>query len=141
LQERLRLARKLMQPKELRHRLAHVVAVEMALLALLAVSLWCWRWCRQRARQLEERLGLEGQGWGQSLAIQGVYGLSLGLFLGMGALLFTLVGVAMLAVPGRIPTALDLLLQPWGIAAKLTTIWLLNLAVQTLHRGDSWHRG
>ncbi|MFM7642959.1 MAG: mechanosensitive ion channel domain-containing protein [Cyanobium sp.] len=132
LQERLRLARTLMQPEARQRRLTHVVGVEAALLALLASSLWCWRWCRQWGRRLEDRLGVEGLGWRQSLAIQGVYGLSLGLFLAVGALLFTLVGVAVLSVPGQVPTALDLLLQPWGIAVKLAILWLLSVALQTL---------
>lgn len=132
LQQRLRLARQLMQPEALLSRLAHVVLGEMLLLALLGLTLWLWRGCRRLAGRLEERFGIEHLGWLQSLAIQGMHGLSLGLFLGFSALLFTMVGVAVLAVPGQMPTALDLLLQPWGIAAKLITLWLLGLGVQTL---------
>jgi small conductance mechanosensitive channel len=34
--------------------------------------------------------------------------------------------VALLAIPGQVPTALELLLQPWGIAVKVLVVGLLN---------------
>jgi len=43
-----------------------------------------------------------------------------------------MVGVALVAVPGRVPIALDLLLQPWGIAAKLLLVWMVALTVQAV---------
>lgn len=50
----------------------------------------------------------------------------------ISALLLTMAGVAVFAVPGQVPVALDLILQPWGIAAKLVLIWFLALALQAL---------
>jgi small conductance mechanosensitive channel len=75
---------------------------------------------------------MEEPGWRGSLALQGLHGLSLGLLLALSALLLTMAGMAVLAVPGQVPTALDVLLQPWGIAAKLLTVWILALAARAV---------
>ena len=132
LQRHLRLARHLLQPRELLKRWVHVALAEAVLLLLLAITLGLWQWSRKQASRLDHRFGMEEPGWRGSLALQGLHGLSLGLLLALSALLLTMAGMAMLAVPGQVPTALDVLLQPWGIAAKLLTVWILALAARAV---------
>jgi small conductance mechanosensitive channel len=132
LQRRLRLARRLMQPSALLRRWGHVALAELVLLALLALNLLCWMRVRLVATRWEDRYPVSGRGWMRSLAIQGMHGLSFGLLLGFSTVLLTMVGVALLAVPGQVPTALELLLQPWGIAVKLLLVGLLNVLAQAL---------
>lgn len=132
LQRHLRLARQLMRPEALLRRWLTVAGVEVMLLALMVLILWAWRWSRRVAARLDDRFGLAGQQWWQSLALQGMHGLSFGLLVALSALLLSMVGVALVAVPGRVPIALDLLLQPWGIAAKLLLVWMVALTVQAV---------
>lgn len=132
LQQRLRMARQLMQSRALLRRWTHVAMAEILLLALLGVVLWIWRWSGRESGRLEERFGAERLPWRQTLAIQGLHGLSLALLLVLSALLLTMAGVAVFALPGQVPVALDLLLQPWGIAVKLVLIWILAIALQAL---------
>lgn len=47
-------------------------------------------------------------------------------------LLPLMVGVAVLAVPGQIPLAINLLLQPFSVLAKLMVGWLLALLLQAV---------
>ena len=136
LQGHLRLARQLLQPKALLQRWAHVGMAEAVLLFLLAITLGLWQWSRKLAGRLDDRFGVEGLGWRKSLVLQGIHAMSLGLLMVLSALLLTMVGLAVLAVPGKVPTALDLLLQPWGIAAKLLMVWILALSAQALQ--DLW---
>jgi small conductance mechanosensitive channel len=132
LQGRLRLARRLLQPAELLRRWAHLALAELVLLALLALNLLCWVRVRRVATRWEDRFPVNGRGWMRSLAIQGMHGLSFALLMGFSTVLLTMVGVALLAVPGQVPTALELLLQPWGIAVKLLLVGLLNVLAQAL---------
>lgn len=132
LQRHLRLARRLLQPKELLRRWLRLAMAEAVVLILLVITFGLWQWSRKTAVRLDDRFGMEGLEWRQSLALQGVHALSLGLLLALSALLLTMAGLAVLAVPGQVPTALDLLLQPWGIAAKLLVVWLLALAAQSV---------
>lgn len=132
LQRHLRLARQLLQPKTLLRRWVHVGIAEVVVGILLAITLGLWQWSRKTAGRLDDRFAAEGLGWRQHLTLQGLHALSLGLLLTLSALLLTMAGLAVLAVPGQVPTALDLLLQPWGIAAKLLLVWMLALAAQSV---------
>jgi small conductance mechanosensitive channel len=132
LQRHLRLARQVLQPKTLLRRWAHVAIAEVVVGILLAITFGLWQWSRKTAGRLDDRFGTEGLRWSQSLTLQGLHALSLGLLLALSALLLTMAGLAVLAVPGKVPTALDLLLQPWGIAAKLLLLWMLALASQSV---------
>lgn len=132
LQRHLRLARHLLQPEALLHRWLRVGMAEAMSLVLVAITLVLWQGSRKLAGRLDERFGVEGLGWRQTLALQGVHGISLGLLMVLSALLLTVVGLAVLAVPGQVPTALDLLLQPWGIAVKLVVVWFVAVAAQSV---------
>ncbi|MFN9644548.1 MAG: mechanosensitive ion channel family protein [Cyanobacteriota bacterium] len=132
LQRRLRLARRLMQPAELLRRWSVVALAELVLFVLLALNLWCWARVRRVVAHWEDRFHLSGRSWARSLLIQGMHGLSFGLLLAFSVLLLTMAGVAMLAVPGQVPTALELVLQPWGIAVKLLLVGLFHLLALAL---------
>ena len=132
LQRHLRLARQLLTPKALLNRWAHVALAEVGLLMLLVITFWLWRATRKTAGWLDNRFGREQLEWRKSLAVQGLHGLSLALLLALSALLLFVVGMGVLAVPGQVPTALDLLLQPWGIAVKLVLVWFLDQTAQTM---------
>ena len=56
-------------------------------------------------------------------------------------LLPLMVGVAVLAVPGQIPLAIDLLLQPFSVVGKLVVGWLLAQLVQAVLAAllSQWH--
>jgi small conductance mechanosensitive channel len=132
LEERLRTARRLMQPAALQRRLLRVVLSLMVLGALVALGLRLWRESRRGLQRLEARYGLSDRRRRHSLAIHAMHALSRALLAGLVALLVAMAGVATFAVPGQVPMALDLLLQPWGIAVKLLMVWCLDLAARAV---------
>jgi len=67
-----------------------------------------------------------------TLLIPALHLLSRTLLAGVLLLLPLMVGVAVLAVPGQIPLAIDLLLQPFGVVGKLVIGWLLTLLLQAV---------
>jgi small conductance mechanosensitive channel len=66
------------------------------------------------------------------LLIPALHLLSRTLLAGVLLLLPLMVGVAVLAVPGQIPLAIDLLLQPFSVVGKLLVGWLLAQLVQAV---------
>lgn len=66
------------------------------------------------------------------LLIPALHLLSRTLLAGVLLLLPLMVGVMVLAVPGQIPLAIDLLLQPFGVVSKLVIGWLLALLLQAV---------
>ena len=67
-----------------------------------------------------------------SLLIPVLHLLSRTLLAGVLLLLPLMVGVAVLAVPGQIPLAIDLLLQPFSVVGKLLVGWLVAQLVQAV---------
>jgi len=67
-----------------------------------------------------------------NLLIPALHLLSRTLLAGVLLLLPLMVGVAVLAVPGQIPLAIDLLLQPFSVVGKLLFGWLLALLLQAV---------
>lgn len=132
LERRLRVARRLLQPEAMGRRLWRVVRVELALAALLALLVGLWRLCRKGVTRLEHRYGLEERRQRQSLAINGLAATSHALLVAITVLLLLMAGVAALAMPGQMPTALNLLLLPVGIAIKLSVIGAVALATRSL---------
>jgi small conductance mechanosensitive channel len=161
LERRLRLARHLLEPAVLGQRFRVIALLELGLLALLGAGLLLWRWVSRRLVMLEmattnppapagaaslpplkHRFVPEGVGdWRRGLALTGLHLLSRVLLGGVALLLPLMVGVAVLAVPGQIPLGITLLLQPFGVVAKLAVSWviaqLLNAVVVVLLR--QWH--
>jgi small conductance mechanosensitive channel len=68
----------------------------------------------------------------RNLLIPVLHLLSRTLLAGVLLLLPLMVGVAVLAVPGQIPLAIDLLLQPFSVVGKLLVGWLLAQLVQAV---------
>lgn len=127
LEGRLRGARRLMQPQMLAQRVRRALWVELGLAALVALLLGLWRLCQGGVARLERRYGLEHRQRRHNLLILGLYNLSRVLLLAVTLVLLLMAGVATFAVPGQVPTALNVLLQPWGIAFKVAGAWALAL--------------
>ena len=68
----------------------------------------------------------------RNLLIPALHLLSRTLLAAVLLLLPLMVGVAVLAVPGQIPLAIDLLLQPFSVVGKLVLGWLLALLLQAV---------
>jgi small conductance mechanosensitive channel len=116
----------LLAPRALRQRFGRVTLALLALAGLLALALKLWRDCGRWLRRLEARYGVDDRLPRHGLAIHGLHALGQALLAGVMVLLVTMAGVATFAVPGQVPTALDLLLQPWGIAVKLVLVWAVT---------------
>jgi small conductance mechanosensitive channel len=125
LEERLRLARRLLEPQALRQRFLRVALILLGLAGLVALGLRLWQASRHGLQRLEARYGLDDGQRRHWLAIHSLHALSQALLSGVMVLLVAMAGVATFAVPGQVPTALELLLQPWGIAAKLVLVWMV----------------
>ena len=132
LERRLRFARELMRPESLRRRLALVIKVELALAIAIALVLGLWRRSRHGLRRLEARSELGRRPRRQAVRLQILQGLSRALMATALTLMFAMAGVALYAIPGQVPRALDLLLEPWGIAVKLILGWLLDTGLKGL---------
>ena len=132
LERRLRFARELMRPESLRRRLALVIKVELALAIAIALVLGLWRRSRHGLRRLEARSELGRRPRRQAFRLQALQGLSRALMATALTLMFAMAGVALFAIPGQVPRALDLLLEPWGIAVKLILGWLLDTVLRAL---------
>jgi small conductance mechanosensitive channel len=130
LERRLRFAARLMQPENLQRRFSLAIKIELGLALAIAAVLLLWRRLRVALPRLEDSQELLGRSRLQSLRLYGVLGVSRLLLATLLALIFTMAGVAVFAVPGQVPRALDLLLQPWGIATKLLVGWLLATALK-----------
>ena len=132
LERRLRFARELMRPENLRRRLALVIKAELGLAIAIAVVLSLWRLSRHQLRRQEGRLELGRCTRRQRLRLHALQYLSRGLMATVLTLIFAMAGVALFAIPGQVPRALDLLLEPWGITAKLILGWIVNTALKGL---------
>ena len=135
LQHRLRLARHLLEPAVLSQRLRTLALLQLALVGLLVAGLLLWRWVRRRVERLEEHLAVAADGaqpgdrWRRPLTVAGLHLLSRGLLAAVVLLAPLMAGVFVLAMPGQIPLAIELLVQPLGILIKLLVGWLLSRLV------------
>jgi small conductance mechanosensitive channel len=154
LQQRLRFARHLLVPGVLGRRFRAMALLELALGGLLFTGLFLWRLVKRRLGQLELRqaqlLAASQTGAppdtapvpaqapgsapapGSAVLIQALHLLSRALLAAVLLLLPLMVGVAVLAVPGQIPLAINLMLQPFSVLAKLLFGWLLALLLQAV---------
>ena len=160
LERRLRFARHLLESGVLGRRFRAMALLELGLGALLFTGLVLWRLVKRRLGQLElrqvklsaaSRPGSQpppgsppgpaqapgpgpasGRGRASALLIPALHLLSRSLLAAVLLLLPLMVGVAVLAVPGQIPLAIDLLLQPFSVVGKLLFGWLLALLLQAV---------
>jgi len=130
LQRRLRHARRTEQPSQLGLRWRMILVAELVLLVTLAVSLGIWRRLRRRLRRqlqaAQDRKEL------QTLPAQVLQASTRLLFQAVLVQLVVMLAIAVAATPGRIPLALAVLLQPFGILFKLLAIGLLCMALRLL---------
>jgi small conductance mechanosensitive channel len=158
LQQRLRFARHLLVPGVLGRRFRTMALLVLGLGGLLFTGLVLWRLVKRRLGQLELRQAqllaasrtgsppdiapapapgsasapAVGSAPGSALLIPALHLLSRALLAAVLLLLPLMVGVAVLAVPGQIPLAINLLLQPFSVLAKLMVGWLLALLLQAV---------
>lgn len=132
LQRRLRHARRAEQPDQIALRLQTTLLVAMLLALSSLATLRLWSWLRRRLRRhldhpsrdvaLSDRRALVSQ-W-----------LLRGLFLLILVQLVVLVALVVSAIPGQIPLAITLLLQPLTIVFKVLLLGLAALALRLLAR-------
>jgi small conductance mechanosensitive channel len=140
LERRLRFARHLLEPGVLGLRFRVLAFVELALVGLLLVNLLLWRTCQQRLAQLLTEtppnpvLPSRWVAWRRSLQFTTLLLLTRGLLGAMVLLLPLMIGVIVLAVPGQIPLAINLLFQPFQVVGKLALGWLLSLLLRAVVR-------
>jgi small conductance mechanosensitive channel len=134
LQSRLRFARKLMQPAQLLSRLHLVVLLELVLAGLLVIDLALWRRALRIMRSVDRQppsLLINRPRWKQ-VALHTAQNACRGLLILAAVLVVLMVGVADFAVPGQLPVALDLLLQPGGLILKVVLLWLVSSLVRAV---------
>ena len=135
-------------PGVLGRRFRTMALLELALGGLLFTGLFLWRLVKRRLGQLELRqaqllaASLTGSpptsapgsapAPGSAVLIPALHLLSRALLAAVLLLLPLMVGVAVLAVPGQIPLAINLMLQPFSVLAKLLFGWLLALLLQAV---------
>lgn len=130
LQRRLRHARFTEQASQISLRLKTTLLAEVLLGASVAGTLRLWSWLRRRLRQRLDRaqtsLDLQGP------RVQLLQGLLRVLFLAVLVQLVLMAGLAVAAIPGRIPLAIIVLLQPLAILAKVVILGLAAAGLRVL---------
>jgi small conductance mechanosensitive channel len=148
LEQRLRFARHLLEPGVLGRRFRTMALLELALAGLLFAGLFLWGLVKRKLGQLELREAqalasalatagvsappAESRALNRTLLIPALHLLSRTLLAGVLLLLPLMVGVAVLAVPGQIPLAIELLLQPFSVVGKIVIGWLLVLLLEAV---------
>jgi len=131
LQSRLRHARRMMRPADLRRRWQITLTVQVALVLVTAATLWLWRRNRQRcAGLIRRRSPTPDRGLEQRLQLHQVLGLVLLLLVLVQLMVMLALGV--MAVPGKVPLGLQLLLQPVHSVLKLLLVGLIALLARSL---------
>jgi len=134
LQSRLRFARTIMQPDQLRSRLRIVVILELVLGGLLVIDLALWRRALRIMRGLDRRPSdvLINRPRFKQVALHTAQNACRGLLIVAAVLVMLMVGIADSAVPGQLPVALDLLLQPGGLIVKVVVLWGVTALVRAV---------
>ncbi|MFN7899464.1 MAG: mechanosensitive ion channel family protein [Synechococcaceae cyanobacterium] len=132
LQRRLRHARSTMKADALGLRLWVALSVELVLLMLLCGSVSLWVWARRRERSRLDGHAATTKPWLLGRLQQVL--LSRLLFSLVLVQLVVMLAVGMAAVPGTIPTALEVLLLPFKFAMWAVGIWLFVLLARLLLR-------
>ena len=134
LQSRLRFARSILQPKQLLSRFHFVLILELVLAGLLLIDLVLWRRVLRIMRRLDHQPSLvliNRPRWRQ-LALHTAQNACRGLLILAAVLVVLMVGVADFAVPGQLPVALDLLMQPGGLILKVLLLWVATSLVRAV---------
>ncbi|MCT0206373.1 mechanosensitive ion channel family protein [Synechococcus sp. CS-1332] len=131
LQSRLRHARRVMQPADLRRRWQFTVALVLALAVLTAGTLWLWRLNRHRRARLQGRRSpTPDRALDHRLQLHQALGLVL--LLAVLLELMVMLALGVMAVPGKVPLGLQLLLQPVHSVLKVLIVGLIALLGRSL---------
>jgi small conductance mechanosensitive channel len=131
LQSRLRHARRVMRPADLRRRWQITFLVELLLVLLTAATLWLWRWNRhRRSRLLERRSVTPDRALEHRLQLH--QGLGLLLLLAVLLELMVMLALGVMSVPGKVPLGLQLLLQPVHSVLKVLAMAGIALGARSL---------
>lgn len=137
LQRRLRHARRTMQPDQLGLRLRFTLVLELLLLITTAGTLKLWNKLRQHLSQLQnnerEAATASEYGSGSSERLR-VLWFTRGSFALVLLQSVAMLGLAIAAIPGRIPLALALLLQPLEILVKAAAVAAVVILLRMLLR-------
>lgn len=131
LQRRLRHARRTQQPDQIALRLRITLLVGVLLLASCLATLVLWSRLRHRLRQRLDQAPLDAGGRSRRDARLQWWVLR-GLFLAILGQLLVMVALVLSALPGQIPLAITLLLQPFAILFKVLLLGLCALALRLL---------
>jgi small conductance mechanosensitive channel len=130
LQRRLRHARFTEQASQISLRLKTTLLLELLLAATAAGTFTLWSWLRRRLRhRLDHAQNNQDL---QGLRVQLLQGLLRGLFLAVLVQLVLMAGLAVAAMPGQIPLAISVLLQPLGILFKVLLLGLCAAGLRVL---------
>jgi small conductance mechanosensitive channel len=131
LQSRLRHARRVMQPADLRRRWHFIIMVELALALLTAGTLWLWRQNRHsRTRLLGLRRPTPDRAFEHRLQLHQAFGLLL--LLAVLLELMVMLALGVMAIPGKVPLGLQLLLEPVHSILKVLLVGLIALLGRSL---------
>jgi small conductance mechanosensitive channel len=131
LERRLRHARRQMEFSSLKVRGRIAFNVELLLVLLAALSLWLLSKCRNVTSRLQGEEGGPPNRRRQTLVLLSS-GLTSLLFVTVLGLLMAMVGLAVMAVPGKVPLGLALLMQPFDALVKVLVMGLLAAALRLL---------
>ncbi|MEI6828669.1 MAG: mechanosensitive ion channel domain-containing protein [Synechococcaceae cyanobacterium ELA445] len=131
LERRLRHARRQMEFSSLKVRERIAFNVELLLGLLTALSLWLLSKCRNLTSRLQGEEGGPPNRRRQTLVLLSS-GLTSLLFVTVLGLLMAMVGLAVMAVPGKVPLGLALLMQPFDALVKVLVMGLLAAALRLL---------
>lgn len=132
LQRRLRHARRTEQPDQIALRLRFTLLAAALLAASAFGSFQLWSWLRRRLRRHLDLAPSERVPTDRRLLLS--QWLLRGLFVLILAQLVAMVAFLLSSVPGRIPLAVTLLLQPLFILGKVVELGLVALALRLLAR-------
>ncbi len=131
LQSRLRHARRVMQPADLRRRWQFTFMLLLALAVLTAGTLWLWRLNRHRRARLQgRRRATPDRALEHRLQLHQALGLLL--LLAVLLQLMVMLALGVMAIPGKVPLGLQLLLQPVHSFLKVLVVGMIALLGRSL---------
>lgn len=132
LQRRLRHARRTMQPDQLNLRWKAALVVELLLLATSVACFKLWTLLRHRLRDVQQNGGdSTAHGGGRRFRMLWMSRIALVLVLLQGV---AMVAIAVAVIPGQVPLALELILQPLEVLSKTAAVAAGVVALRWLYR-------
>ena len=133
LESRINHAREILRPRQLAQRWRITLVVELLLLGMIAVSLLAWSALRRRVSRLQRQRFDEGRRVrSMEVRLHLTHTITRVLMVLVLFLLVMMVGLGVMAVPGQIPLALELLLQPSFALIKVGVVTMVGLLGRAL---------